>query len=145
MLVLKRIKGAIVSYGMCSSFVEQILNSWATQKKIIPKDWKDLITALLESAPQLHWNMWQRDKARVIKQQGRVRGYVISQDQILGDSHCADVERHITFDDHILALCYTATLNAWDKIQRSGKKTEPFTKVIHGPKEAFTEFLQRLN
>ena len=37
-----------------------------------------------------------------------------------------------------------ATLNAWDKVEESGKRTESFTKNIQGPKEAFTDFLQRL-
>ena len=31
-----------------------------------------------------------------------------------------------------------------DKAEESEKRSEPFTKIIQGPKEAFTDFLQRL-
>lgn len=41
-------------------------------------------------------------------------------------------------------LCHLATLNAWDKVEESGKKSESFTKIIQGPKEAYTDILQRL-
>lgn len=57
MLDLKTFKEAIVSYVLHSPFVRKMLNSWATQSRIIPKDWTDLITAVLGSAPQLQWNM----------------------------------------------------------------------------------------
>lgn len=48
------------------------------------------------------------------------------------------------YDDHTLALCCTAALNAWDRIEEVGKRTESFAKVIQYPKETFTDFLQRL-
>lgn len=41
---------------------------------------KKLLTAVLEAGPQLHWRTWWRDKAKVIKQQGRARCYEASQD-----------------------------------------------------------------
>lgn len=43
-----------------------------------------------------------------------------------------------------MSLCHTAALNAWDKIQEPGKRTEPYTEVIQGPKELVSEFVQRL-
>lgn len=121
-----------------------MLNSWATQNRIVPQDWKDLMIAVWESGPQLQWKTWWRDEARTIEQQGRATGYEISQDQILDEGPYADVERQFTFDDHTLSLCCTAALNAWDKIQESGKRSEPFTKIVQGPKEVLTTFLQRL-
>ena len=39
---------------------------------------------------------------------------------------------------------YAAALNAWDRIREIGKKIESFIKVMQGPKEAFTDFLQRM-
>ena len=41
-------------------------------------------------------------------------------------------------------LCHAATLNAWDRTGKIGKKIESFTKFIQGPKKAFMEFLLRL-
>lgn len=30
-----------------------MLKSWATQNRIVPQDWKDLVIAVLEASPQL--------------------------------------------------------------------------------------------
>lgn len=46
-----RFKEATISYGIHSLFVKQMSNSWATQNKIIPQYWKNLVTAVLESGP----------------------------------------------------------------------------------------------
>ena len=43
-----------------------------------------------------------------------------------------------------LALCHAAALNAWDRTEEVGKKIESLAEVIQGPKEIFTDFLQRL-
>ena len=43
-----------------------------------------------------------------------------------------------------MALLCAATLNAWHKIEKVGKKIESFTEVIQGPEETFIDFLQRL-
>jgi hypothetical protein len=42
-----------------------------------------------------------------------------------------------------MALCYLAALNACDAVQGSGKGFESFTKIIHSPKEAFSDVLQK--
>jgi hypothetical protein len=31
-------------------------------------------------------------------------------------------------------------LNAWDKVENSGQKTKLLTKILDGPKEAFSDF-----
>ena len=35
-------------------------------------------------------------------------------------------------------------MNAWDRVEEVGDKTESFTKVIQAPKETFKDFLQRV-
>ena len=75
MLNLRRFKEVIVSYGMHSPFVKQMLNSWSTSNRIIPQDWRVLVTVVLESGPQLQWRTWWKDDARTIEQ---VRGIEIS-------------------------------------------------------------------
>lgn len=52
-LDLQRFKEADLSYGIHSSYVKQILNSWTTENRIIPQDWKDLTIAILKACPQL--------------------------------------------------------------------------------------------
>lgn len=49
----KRFKKAVISCGIHSPFVEQMLNSGATRNRIVPQDWKYLATAILEAGSQL--------------------------------------------------------------------------------------------
>ena len=58
MLDLKIFKEAVVSCGMHSPFVKEMLNSQATQDRIILQDWKDIAAAILEASPQLQWKVW---------------------------------------------------------------------------------------
>jgi hypothetical protein len=37
-----------------------------------------------------------------------------------------------------------SAVKAWDKFTESGKRLEPFTQVMQGPKKTFPDFLQRL-
>ena len=39
---------------------------------------------------------------------------------------------------------YMAAFNPWDKVEETGKGLEPFSQITQGPKESFTDFLQRL-
>lgn len=40
---------------------------------------------------------------------------------------------------HFASMAYSS-LESWDGVEESGKRAELFTKIIHGPKEAFIEF-----
>ena len=140
MLDLRRFEEAVI-HSVHSLYFKQMLNSWATQNRIIPQDWKDLVTAILETGPLLQWKTWWREETRVMEQWN---GAKISQEQFLGKGQYADLQRHLGFDDHILALCHLAALIAWNRIEESEKMSELFTKIIQCPKEAFTDFLQSL-
>lgn len=53
----------------------------------------------------------------------------------------------IEYDDATVALCCTAAFSVWDKVEETGKGSEPFTKIIQGPMEAPSDcffFQQRL-
>ncbi|KAL6036463.1 hypothetical protein STEG23_034174, partial [Scotinomys teguina] len=140
----KNMKEAIVTYGIHSTYVKQMLNSWSTSNRIIPDDWHQLTSAVLEYSQQLQWKSWLREEARNLEQQDKLRGFEISQDQILGEGHFADRNIQATYDEHTISLCRTAALNAWEKIPEPGKQTEVYTKIFQGPPEPFTDFLQRL-
>lgn len=62
------------------------------------------------------------------------RGMEISQDQLLNEGEHADLQRQFRFDDHILAICCTATLDAWDRDEESGKRTDSLLKLYKAPK-----------
>ncbi|KAL6034957.1 hypothetical protein STEG23_012072 [Scotinomys teguina] len=66
----KNMKEAIVTYGIHSTYVKQMLNSWYTSNRIIPDDWHQLTSAVLEYSQQLQWKSWLREEARNLEQQG---------------------------------------------------------------------------
>ena len=66
----------------------------------------------------------------------------ISQDRLLGEGSCAEIQVQIEYDDATVALCCTAAFSVWDKVEETEKRFQHFTKTIRGPKEAFTDFLQ---
>ena len=140
----KGIKEAITTHGIHSTFVKQLLNSWSTSNRVIPEDWKQLTSAVLEYSQQLQWKSWLREEARNLEQQGKIRGFQVSQDQILGEGEFADKNVQAFYDEHTISLCRTAALNAWEKIPEPGKPTEIYSKIFQGPREPFTDFLQRL-
>ena len=57
-----------------------MLNSWSTSNRIIPQDWRDLVTAVLEPGPQLQWRAWGKDEAKTFQQKSRTTGTDISHD-----------------------------------------------------------------
>lgn len=140
----KEIKEAITTHGIHSTFVKQLLNSWSTSNRVIPEDWKQLTSAVLEYSQQLQWKSWLKEEARNLEQQGKLRGFQVSQDQILGEGEFADKNVQASYDEHTISLCRTAALNAWEKIPEPGKPTEIYSKIFQGPREPFTDFLQRL-
>ena len=57
-----------ISYGIHWPYVEQTLNNWASQNRIIPQDWKRLVTAVLETGLLMQWLTWWREEAANIEQ-----------------------------------------------------------------------------
>ena len=97
---------------MHSPYVRELVKTWASRNKVIPHDWLQLVSAVLEHGTQLQWKSFWREEAKVLEHQGRVRGFEASQDQILGEGHYADPESQATNNERILLLCHTAALNA---------------------------------
>ena len=65
-----------------------------------------------------------REEAKILEQQGKAKGLETSQDQILGEGTYADPQAQALYNEQILSLCHTATLNVWDRIQQLGKQLE---------------------
>ena len=62
---LKEIQQAIVSYGLHSPFVRELVKTWALSTKAISDDWLQLISAILENGPQLILKCYWREEAKV--------------------------------------------------------------------------------
>ena len=97
--------------------MKELVNTWASRNKVTPHDWLQLVSSVLDHGPQLQWKSFWREEAKALEHQGRVRGFEDSQDQILGEDLYADPDSQAIYNEHILSLCHTAALNAWDKIQ----------------------------
>ena len=119
---LKGIKEAVVSYGMHSPYVKQLMESWAMNNRVTPKDWEQLISAVLENTSQLEWRALCREEAKALELQGLKKGYKAPQDKILGLDLYADPETQAAYDELILSLCITAAVNAWDKVHELGER-----------------------
>ena len=78
-LDLRKFKKAVVSN------VKQMFNLWSVCNRIIPKDWIDLVKAVLEPGPQLQWSTWFREGAKTVEQWSKPRGMDISQDPLFGE------------------------------------------------------------
>lgn len=113
---LKEIKQAIVSYDPHSPFVREMVKTWASNNKTTSHDWLQLISAVLEDGPQLLWKCYWWKEAKLLEQQGKAKGFEASQDKSLGEGCYADLQNQRLYDEHMLSLCYTVALNAWDKI-----------------------------
>lgn len=57
---------------MHSPYVRQMLNTCSSRNRIIPNDWNQLISAVLEYSHQLQWKNWWREEAEALEQQGRL-------------------------------------------------------------------------
>ena len=101
---------------MHSPYVRELVKTWASRNKVIPHDWLQLVSAVLEHGTQLQWKSFWREEAKVLEHQGRVRGFEASQDQILGEELYADLNSQATYTEHISSLYHTSALNAWDRI-----------------------------
>ena len=80
------------SSGTHSPYVKLLLNSWKTQKRIIPQDLKALAKAILEAGSQLQRQTWWTEEATVMEQ-NRARGINISQDQLLDKGQYSELQR----------------------------------------------------
>lgn len=89
MLCLKHLKESIV--GLHSFFVKAMLNSWSTQHRAIPQDWKGLVSAILEAAQQLQWLSWRREATK-LAQYNLARGINVTKDQLLGEECYVDLQ-----------------------------------------------------
>ena len=86
-----------------------------------------------------------KEEAKSLEQQGKVKGFETSKEQILSEGHNSDPQEQTHYDECTLSLCSTAALNAWDRIQELGtQRIESYIRVKQGQREPFTDFLQRL-
>ena len=102
---------------MQSPSVREMVTTWASSNKSTSHDCLQLVCVGLEDGPQLQWKCYWREEPKALEHQGRVRGFEASQDQALGKGHYADAQSQAIYNEHILSLCHTTVLNAWDRIQ----------------------------
>ena len=100
---------------------------------------------MLENSSQLEWTALWRQEAKALEPQGLKICYKAPQDKILGEGLYADPETQAAYNKHILPLCSTAPLNAWDKVYELGERIESCTMIRQGSRERFSVFLESLS
>ena len=68
----------------------------------------------------------------------------LPKDQILGKGCYANPQSQALYNEHDLSLSHKEALNAWDRHQDLGRRTESFIKVKQNPREPSSDFLQKL-
>nr|XP_021486637.1 E3 ubiquitin-protein ligase RNF135 isoform X1 [Meriones unguiculatus] len=144
MIDLRRFKEAVNAYGMHSPYVKDILDDWASQYKVTPQDWEDLIRAVLDTDLKLQWLFWRKEEAADMEQSNRIMGVNVQKDQLLGEGKYDSLTRQVQFDDATIEQCRLVTLRAWDKVEEKKKSSISFERILQRPREPYSHFLQRL-
>ena len=92
----------------------------------------------------MHWRCFSKEEVIILEQQERAKGAENSLRQILGERFYSDPQDQTFYDDHILSVCTSPALKAWDKVQEPGHNVESYLRVKQAQRERFSEFLQRL-
>ena len=132
---LKEFKQAIVNYGLHSSFVRDMLKTWALSNRTTNPDWNQFTSAVLENGPLCHFKCLFKQEASVLQQQESPKGIEVSLEQILGKTLFSDPQEQALYDENILSICATAALRAWDRVQDSGQRVESYIRVKKGQRE----------
>ena len=85
----------------------------------------------------MEWKYYWKEKAKSLQHQDIAKEFEAS--QIIGESYYADLDNQAIYNEYILSLCHTTTVNAWDKTQEQ-VRTESYTKVIQSSREPFSDF-----
>lgn len=140
---LKEIKQVVVSYGIHSPFVSEMVKIWASAVELLHMI--GLVLALLEDRLRLQRKCYWREEAeawnikveskdlRLPKIKFTVRAIMLIHRVKL-----------FTMNKYILFLCYTAILNAWDSIQRQEEELNHIKRSHKAQKNPLVTFLQRL-
>ena len=114
---LKEVKQAIITYGLHSAFVREMMKTWPSNIKATPYNLIQLVSTVLDYEPQLMFRCYFKEKAKILEQQENTKGLETSQDQIFGEGTYADPQAQAFYDENTFSLCHKAALNAWDRIQ----------------------------
>ena len=109
-----------MNYGLHSSFVREMLKSWALRSRATTQDWNQLTSAVLENRPLWHFKFLFKQEARLLQQQESAKGIKVFLDQIIGEGLYSDPQEQALYDENVLSICATAALRAWDRVQDSG-------------------------
>ena len=75
----------VIIYGLHSTFVKEMIKTWASNISAIPHDFFSA-----GYVPSLMFGIYFREESKNMEQQGKAKGLQISQDQILGEGPYAD-------------------------------------------------------
>lgn len=66
-------------------FIKEMLNTWAMKHRVIPQDWKGLVSAVLKAGQPWQWLSWRRHEATKIEPCNLARGINVTKGQLLAE------------------------------------------------------------
>lgn len=129
-----------ISYSVHSPCVKQLLSSVSTQKRIVPKNGNILQHQCWKLVIRFSHKYGGKNKLWSQNKENRAKANNVSPGPVAGWRLICWVTETVWIWQPHLGICCYSMLNAWDKVENSGQKTKLLTKILDGPKEAFSDF-----
>lgn len=121
-----------------------IIQGLAEGKRLIPTDRATLAHTVLAPGEFLQFKTWWHDHAETMAAHNQTRKIPVSLDQLTGVGHWGRVQEQVLREDIATEQVMRCCLRAWEKIEAQVHVPTSFQKIIQRPKEAYTEFIARL-
>ncbi|KAL6042718.1 hypothetical protein STEG23_024390 [Scotinomys teguina] len=140
---IKQLKEAVLAYGTHAPFTLAIFESF-TALHCAPCDWQQLCRAALSGGDYLLWRSEFQELCQQIANHNAAAGFPgRNLDMLTGAGQYADLAAQIRYDPAVYAQISAAAMRAWKALPNKASG-EQLSKVIQGPSEPFSEFVDRL-
>ncbi|KAL6082841.1 hypothetical protein STEG23_030393 [Scotinomys teguina] len=140
---IKQLKEAVLAYGTHAPFTLAIFESF-TALHCAPCDWQQLCRAALSGGDYLLWRSEFQELCQQIANQNAAAGFPgRNLDMLIGAGQYANLAAQIRYDPTVYAQISAAAMRAWKALPNKASG-EQLSKVIQGPSEPFSEFVDHL-
>lgn len=140
---IKQLKEAVMSYGPLAPFTLAIYESFSSLF-LTPSDWQQLCRATLSGGDYLIWRSEFHEHCQATAARNAAAGFPQRNlDMLTGAGQYNTLAAQITYDPAVYAQIATAAVRAWKNLPNKGAGDQ-LSKVMQGPSEPFSEFVDRL-
>ncbi|KAL6054143.1 hypothetical protein STEG23_020649 [Scotinomys teguina] len=140
---IKQLKEAVLAYGTHAPFTLAIFESF-TALHCAPCDWQQLCRAALSGGDYLLWRSEFQELCQQIANQTAAAHFPgRNLDMLIGAGQYAYLTAQIRYRPAVYAQISAAAMRAWKALPNKASG-EQLSKVIQGPSEPFSEFVDHL-